>query len=277
MISNRQKYFQLTKLNSKYLPKNVIYDLLCLVNNFRDFNELLFHFDDEIHNENQLDEYIKNILLGKPYQYVINKCVFNELELYVDESVLIPRQETAELFLRSIEEIKTLSNRQNLTILDVCCGSGCLGLSYKNTFKNADVYLSDISSKALNVAKKNADKLSLDIHFFEGDLLKPFIENNIKADVIVSNPPYIRNESTVDEQTLKYEPHLALFMNPPTKCYEEIFIQSKEVLKDDGMLFFEIGEDLEEELTPLVLKYFSNKIGKFLKDIYGKTRFLFIK
>lgn len=276
MTSIRQKYFEITKLDNKYLPKNVIYDLLCLTNNFSSTNELILHFDDQINNEELLDKYIRDICDVVPYQYVVNKSVFNGHTFYVDENVLIPRPETEELVIKTIEKINSLYNGQNPKIFDVCCGSGCIGISLKKALSNAEVYLSDISKEALEVTKRNAKELDADVTILEGDLLQPLIDRNIKVDVIISNPPYIKDKTTVDPQTLKHEPHLALFMNPPTNCYEKIFVQSQKVLNENGVLFFEIGEDMEESLTPLVFKYFPLKKGKFLKDIYNKTRFLII-
>ena len=280
MISNRQKYFELIKLNNKFLPKNVIYDLLIRVNNFCDANELILKFDDSLKNEETLNNYIKNIISGIPYQYVIHESKFCDLTLYVDNSVLIPRQETEELAILAKETIlKIFQGKNDIKIADVCTGSGCIGIALYNFLKdlfNIEMYLSDISKDALNVTYKNVKKYDFDINLLEGNLLEPIIEKTIELDVIISNPPYIPSKDTVSEETLKHEPHLALFASPSYKFYEEIFIQSKKCLSENGILLFEIGEDMEEDLRKLTDKYFPNKRVSFHKDLYTKTRFLFI-
>ena len=276
MPTNREKYFELIKKESKYLPKTVIEELLLGVNDFNSLQELYFHFDDEVKSLDILDGYIIDILRGKPYQYVLSRSYFLGRMFYVDNNVLIPRQETEDLTLRTIKEIKAKYGNKNIKIADVCTGSGCIAISLKKELENADIFASDISSRACEVAKKNSGLLEANIEVLQGNLLDPIIEKGIKLDVIISNPPYILDESTVAEETLKYEPHLALFASPNTKFYEEIFIVSSKCLKEDGMLFFEIGEDMEDSLNKLVSEYFPNKEIKFLKDIYNKTRFLFI-
>ena len=276
MASIRQKYFEIAKLQSEYLPKNVIYELLILTNEFSFQNELFLHFDDECKNEELLGRYIKDILEGVPFQYVVSKSHFCGLDFYVDKNVLIPRPETEELVLLATKTIKDKFKNNDLNIIDVCTGSGCIAISLKKYFGEASVFASDISEGAISVAKQNSEKLNLNIEVLQGNLMEPVLNKGIKFDVIISNPPYIPSKETVSEQTLKYEPHLALFAFPSTKYYEEIFIQSQNVIHNDTCFFFEIGEDMEEYLAPLVEKYFPNKEYKFIKDMYNKTRFLFI-
>ena len=149
MISNREKYFELVKLNNEYLPKNVIYDLLVLVNGFSHVNELILNFDKDLINEELLNNYVKDIISGKPYQYVINESIFCGLKLYVDENVLIPRPETEELSILAKEKIlQIFKNKNSLKIADVCTGSGCIGLALFDGLKDKfelNTYLTDIS------------------------------------------------------------------------------------------------------------------------------------
>ena len=276
MATIRQKYFEIAKLQSEYLPKNVISELLILTNEFSFQNELFLHFDDECKNEDLLDSYIKDILKGIPFQYVVSKSHFCGLDFYVDKNVLIPRPETEELVLLAVKTIKDKFKNSSLNIVDVCTGSGCIGISFKKFFEDSNVYCCDISENALSVTKKNSEDLHLNIQVLQGNLLEPLLNKGLKFDVIISNPPYIPSKDTVSEQTLKYEPHLALFAFPSTKFYEEIFEQSQNIIHENTCFFFEIGEDMEEVLTPIVEKYFPNKQYKFIKDMYNKTRFLFI-
>lgn len=276
MSSIREKYFEIKNLNNKYLPENIILDLLMLVNNIPSNASLILSFDNECKNVDKLNELVDRIAKGYPYQYAINKAIFNNLELYVDENVLIPRNETMELVNIVNDLIKEKYEDKQINIFDVCAGSGCIGLSLKHLNRNSNVYLSDISKEALNVCGINKDRLNLDVILLLGDMLEPFISNHLKADVIVSNPPYIPSIDTVDPQTLKYEPHLALFASPSTYFYEQIFKQYQSVTNDKFLLAFEIGEDMEEVLTNLCNQYFRNDNFYFLKDMYNKIRFLII-
>ena len=108
-------------------------------------------------------------------------------------------------------------------------------------------------------------------------MLKPFIEKGIKLDVIVCNPPYLKDINTIDERTLKQEPHLALLADPDTKFYESLLLDANKVLNDKYIIAFEIGENMKESLETLVKKYCPNDEFYFQEDMYGKTRFLFIK
>lgn len=276
MPSIREKYFELRKLNNKYLPENIILDLLMLVNNITSNASLILSFDDECKNVKKLDELVGKITQGYPYQYATNKSIFNSLNFYVNEDVLIPRNETEQLVKIVEQLIKEKYNDKHITLFDVCCGSGCIGLSLKNDIKKADVYLSDISKAALDVCGINAKNLNLSVVTFLGDIIEPFILNNLKADVLVSNPPYISSKDTVEPQTLKYEPHLALFASPSTYFYEEIFKKYEQIMNKEFIMAFEIGEDMEDVLTELVNKYFPLDKYEFIKDIYDKVRFLII-
>ena len=139
------------------------------------------------------------------------------------------------------------------------------------------MYLTDISKEALGVASKNSLLLKQDVHLFEGDMLVPLIQNNVRCDVIVCNPPYISDSSTIDKKTWEQEPHLALLASPNTFFYEKLLKEYTKIVNDRYLIAFEIGEDMEESLTKLINKYCPNDEYFFEKDIYGKTRFLFIK
>ena len=276
MSSIRNKYFELKKNNNKYINENAIKQILMSVNNIDTDFALLSRFDEECINEELIDKYVEELKNGKPLQYILNKAYFLNEEFYVNSNVLIPRNETEELTKLTINKIKEIYNRQNVQIFDVCCGSGCIGISLKKAFLDSNVYLSDISPLALEVAIKNKDKLSVDVTLLEGDMLSPFIAKDLEADVIVCNPPYIPSIDTVEESTLRHEPHLALFASPSTYFYEQLFKDAPKVLNKLGLICLEIGEDMEESLTLLVNKYFSKAVYNFYKDIYDKTRFLII-
>ena len=142
----------------------------------------------------------------------------------------------------------------SIYVADVCAGSGAIGLSLNRLLPNNRYYLSDMSKEAIRVSKKNSKNAS-NIVLLEGDMLEPFIERNIKLDVIVCNPPYIGSPDSIDKRTLEQEPHLALLASPNTKYYESLLKNANKVLKDKHLIAFEIGEDMKESLKKLVKEY----------------------
>ena len=272
MPSNREAYFEALKLD---IPKPIIDFALQEVNGFSNL-ELTKNFDEEIKDYPFFKNAIKRYIDGEMIEYIFNKAYFLSTPFYVDKDVLIPRQETEQLVLRTVEIIKEMYSDKTIKIADVCTGSGCIGISIAKELPNNSYFLTDTSKEALRVAKKNTDLCpSVNIKCFQGDMLDPL--KGTKLDVIVCNPPYIADINGIDEKTWKQEPHLALLAEPATLYYEKVLSECSLVLNSKYLITFEIGEDMKEELTKLVEKYCPKAIYFFENDIYGKTRFLFIK
>ena len=272
MPSNREAYFEALNLD---IPKSIIEFALKEVNDFSSL-ELTKNFDEEIKDypffKNTIDRYVD----GEMIEYIFNKSYFLSTPFFVNKNVLIPRQETEQLVLRTIEIIKEMFGDNVINIADVCTGSGCIGISIAKALPNNHYFLTDISKEALRVAKNNTSLCpESNIKCLQGDMLNPLKET--KLDVIVCNPPYISNISDIDEKTWKQEPHLALLASPSTLYYERVIKESSSIMNPKYLLAFEIGEDMEDSLTQLIEKYCSKATYFFEKDIYGKTRFLFIK
>ena len=277
-MTYREKYFELQKIKNKYLNLTSIKSLLMDDGGYKDFYELIRHFDEQIKDENKLKSNIEKLTSGVPLQYVLGYAYFINSNYVVNEDVLIPRQETEQLAVGALTKIVKLFGKDpKITIVDIGTGSGILGIYLKEYFAKSRVICTDISEKSLIISKKNAELHHVDIDFRLGDMLEP-IKSEKNIDVIISNPPYILDESTVDPQTLKYEPHLALFANPVTKFYEDILTSiDMQLLNDKKFLIaFEIGEDMEEALTNILETKYQGIMYRFDKDIYGKTRFLYI-
>ena len=272
MPSNREAYFSALK---KGVEKDIVNFALQEINGFN-YSELSKHLDDEIKDIDKFNTAIDRYLAGEMIEYIFNKSYFLGMPLYVNKNVLIPRQETEQLVIRTKELIKEMFANKQITIADVCTGSGVIGLALKKDIENATIYLTDISKEALRVARKNTDVLNIKANLFEGDMLVPLIENNVRCDVIVCNPPYIADTSTIDKKTWEQEPHLALLANPDTLFYEKVLKDYKKITNDKCILAFEIGEDMEESLTELIKQYCPSTKYFFEKDLYNKTRFLFI-
>lgn len=273
MPSNREAYFLAI---NRGVSKSIVDFALQEIDGYA-YSELTQHLDDVIKDYDKFMDAIERYLNGEMIEYIFNKSYFLSIPFFVDKNVLIPRQETEQLVLKTKELINEMYGSSNIIVADVCTGSGVIGLTLKKQLNNATVYLSDISNEALIVARKNKDLLGLSANILQGDMLTPFVESNIKCDVIVCNPPYIQDASTIDKKTWEQEPHLALLANPDTLFYEKVLSEYKQIVNSKYLLAFEIGEDMEESLITLVLKYCPDALYSFEKDIYGKTRFLFIK
>ena len=276
-MTYRELYFKLEKQKTKYLNTTAIKTILQDYGGFSDFFNLIRHFDDEIKDIKKIEDNIARVNNGEPLQYVLGYAFFVNSNYVVNEDVLIPRQETEELAVGTLKTIIKMFGREpKIKIVDIGTGSGVLGIYLKEYFPNSTVICTDISENSLKIAKINAKNHHVDIDFRQGDMIEP-IKDESEVSVVVSNPPYIGDESTVDPQTLKYEPHLALFASPKTKYYEIIMsLIDSTVLSDKHLLAFEIGEDMEDELTHIIETKYKGIMYKFEKDIYGKTRFLYI-
>jgi len=225
--------------------------------------------------ENALTE-LKN---QKPIQYIIGTTEFYGLTFLVNENTLIPRPETEELVEWIVVESRK-SKVERLKILDIGTGSGCIAISLAKNLPNAEVFAMDVSEKALVTAKKNAEINTVSVNFICADILKLLtfdFQPSTKFDIIVSNPPYVRNleKSEIKPNVLEYEPHLALFVEDTDALlfYRKIAQQAKQNLSENGMLFFEINQYLGKETVELLEDLgFNNVLLK--KDIYGNDRMI---
>ncbi len=214
---------------------------------------------------------------SEPIQYIIGDTEFCGLPFKVNQYTLIPRPETEELvdFIISDQMLIT-HNSPLITILDVGTGSGCIAISLAKNISKANISALDISEEALKMAKENALINKVKVNFFQADILK------IKTlpqryDVIVSNPPYVREleKSLMQQNVLKYEPESALFVSDedPLLFYRVISLLAKDYLKPSGKLFFEINEYLADDMFSL-LKTEGFQNIELKKDIFGKSRML---
>ncbi len=220
-----------------------------------------------------INDAIKRLEAGEPVQYIVGNVDFYGYELDVNKNVLIPRRETEELVEEVIKRSKTFNNP---VIIDVGTGSGAIAISLSKELK-IHVYASDISDKAIEVAKTNVDKTKANVTLLNGDMLKPYIENDIKVDILVSNPPYIKENEEIEDIVKDNEPHLALYAkNNGLEFYESILKDAKEVLNDKYLIAFEIGETQGEDIKALAPKYLGNVNVEIKRDLSDKNRFVFV-
>jgi release factor glutamine methyltransferase len=230
-----------------------------------------------ISDEEELKEITSELKTGKPYQQILGHTEFYGKKFFVDENVLIPRPETEELVELAKIEIQNLKSKiQNLKLLDIGTGSGIIPITLKKHFKNAEISAMDISEKALEIAKKNADFHKKEINFIQADFLNT--ELTEKYDIIISNPPYIGiDENPEIEDSVKgFEPNIALF-SPTSDAlifYKKIAKDGEKHLNENGMIFLEINQKLGKETLELFSNYSESRL---IKDLSGNDRFVFAK
>lgn len=221
----------------------------------------------------KLEDGIKRLNKGEPVQYIVGNVDFYGYKINVNKNVLIPRFETEELVFKTINLIKKNLN-ENIKVLDIGTGSGCISIALKKEIPGLDITAVDISEDALVVAKNNALENNCEINFIKSDLF-----NNIddKYDLIISNPPYISYDEQIMDIVKKNEPHLALYAkNNGLYFYEEIIKNSSNYLNDKNIIAFEIGYLQANEIKKMAHKYYPNANIIIEKDIQEKDRFVFI-
>jgi len=222
-------------------------------------------------SEDTLLQKMKMIINDYPIDYIINKKNFYGNDFYVDESVLIPRPETEELVDWLINDHLNIDKKKR--VIDLCTGSGCIGISIDINNNYLDVTISDISNYALKVCEINKKKLNSKVKITELDLNLISRENK-KYDIIISNPPYLPpSESDLLDKNVKYEPDIALYTpkDNPMHFYEKIFEFASLNLSNNGIIYLEINPNYTKEFNQLLTNYSVNHVN-FKDDFRGKKR-----
>lgn len=263
----KEKNIEFPKLKSRLLmeyllDKNSQY---IIVNDMKELNE---------EDEKKYFEYINKLVEGYPIEYITNKKEFMKMNFYVNENVLIPRQDTEIL----VEEVIEIAKRINAKkILDLCTGSGAIAISLAKYLPETDIYAIDISSEALEVAQKNANINNVKVNFINSDIFENLKEKEF--DIIVSNPPYIKTEVCESlNKEVKKEPLIALDGgNDGLYFYKKIIEQCDKYLKKDGFLCFEIGYDQKDEVVNIINEKLNFKDTYSKKDLYNNDRIVVTK
>ncbi len=229
---------------------------------------------------NILHECVERISCGEPVQYVIGKCDFMGLELEVAPGVLIPRPETEELVRLVVEKV---SEMEGLRILDIGTGSGCIALALKHEIPDSDVEAWDISDSALEIAKRNAVRLGIDVVFAKHDILHLAEEQEFKYqpyDIIVSNPPYVCDSERdgMERQVVEHEPSIALFVpdSDPLRFYNTIADFADMSLREGGSIYFEINRDYGNDVVELLKRKGYDDVS-LLTDQFGNNRMVYAR
>jgi release factor glutamine methyltransferase len=215
---------------------------------------------------NRTRSWLKRRAKGEPLAYIVGSVQFFGCQIQVTPQVLIPRQETeilVDLVAKKLKECSKECSLEGKVLWDICCGSGCLGISLKKTFPDLKIVLSDLSHSALAVAKQNAHSNQQDVEFLQGDLLNPF--EGRKADFIICNPPYVAEGEVeqLDREVRQFEPHLALIGGVTgVEFYERLANDLPHYLFPRAKVWLEIGHDQ------------GNTIQKLFKGSYWKNSFV---
>ena len=276
------KYKQFIKINKEKALENNKEEaaVILLLQKILDVNssKLFMMLEDEISEAKQKEFdliFDKYLYENKPIQYLIGTSNFYGYDFIVNENVLIPRFETEELVDNILFRYDKYFKNQEVDVCDLATGSGCIAITLAKEEKNMHVIATDISFEALEVARKNNEKLGTNVEFLQGDMLKPL--EGKKFDIFVSNPPYIPEEEEVMDLVKDNEPNIALFGGSDgMKFYRIILSGVKPLLKDKAIIAFEHGYDKKEEMIKLANTYFPNSKVEVLKDLENKDRMTFI-
>ncbi|WP_004470800.1 peptide chain release factor N(5)-glutamine methyltransferase [Leptospira santarosai] len=273
LLKKSEEFLKKKEIPSARLDAEILLaDLLNLqrVKLYVNFERLLTETEKSAYRERIVDR-SKN----KPTAYITGRKAFYNSVFSVNEKVLIPRPETEELVEKVLLDFKGNNREQN--VLDLCTGSGCIGISLKSERKDWNVTLSDISKDALEIAEKNAAQIvgeGNNIQFLESDLFAS-IPKESKFDLIVANPPYIpvSDKTQMMRDVIDYEPHLALFLEDPKELLFKLIEDARSYLNEDGKFYMETHPSLawtfaSESITN------GWKAGKVEKDLSGKDRFV---
>ena len=227
-----------------------------------------------IHPEANLEEAIKRLENGEPVQYIVGDVDFYGNIIKVNKNVLIPRRETEELVEKTMEYLKKLFPNQEIDMLDIGTGSGCIPITLKKHFPNNNISAVDISQEALEVAKENAKSNNVEINFIHSNIFE-----NVTGlyQCIISNPPYIKEDEEIMDIVKNNEPHLALYApNNGLYFYEEIIKNANKYLDKKFIIAFEIGETQGQDILTIAGNYFPNAKLILEKDLQHLDRFVFI-
>lgn len=240
-------------------------------------SELYLHMSDKVSDyiiskfETEFKSYLYD---NKPIQYIVGYQTFYGYDFNVDDRVLIPRFETEELVENILALYDEYFNGTKVNVCDIGTGSGAIGITLALEEKNMNVFATDISNDALEVAKSNNDKFNANVTFLQGDMVKPLY--GMKFDIIVSNPPYIPDSEFVEELVKENEPNIALFGgNDGLKFYRIIIEDAVKIAKEKFIIGFEHGYNKNNEIESLILKQFPNAKVIHKKDMQGKDRMTF--
>lgn len=267
------------ELEKKGISEQTAFLYLLEISN-KEAHNLYMEFEEKIPSDlyKEFQNGVNRLKNQEPLAHILGYEWFYGYQFQVNEDVLIPRPETEELLANILVAYdERFADKEDVVAIDIGTGSGAIAISLKKEEPKIQVIASDISEKAILVAKENAIKNDADVTFLVGDMVEPFIDAGIKVDILISNPPYIPKEESLEESVKGFEPHIALFGGEDgLKFYRTIFERAPLVLNKGAIMAFEIGYNLKVALSKEALSYFPDAKIEVLTDINNKDRMLFI-
>lgn len=239
------------------------------------FTKLMIYGEDIMPEEDyeKFTSVIERVCHNEPYQYVLGEAYFYDAYFTVTPDTLIPRNETEEL----VEFVLQNESDLGLTVVDIGTGTGAIGLTLAARWKSNKVIVTDLSAGALCTARKNGERLGVSAGYLEGSLFTPLVDKEIKADIIISNPPYISEDEKhlMTPSVLEYEPGTALFADDNGLALYKTMIRTlPDVLKPGGRVYFEIGFSQGDALKEYIDSVWPGTFVQVVKDINQQDRIL---
>ena len=278
LIKNGKITLKKNNVEGAEIKANILLQYILKINKI----EILINKDLEVSKTNieKFNIYITEVSKGMPVQYLTNKQEFMKLNFYVDKNVLIPQPDTEILVEEALMKVQEIENQQKEThsksesikILDLCTGTGAIGISLYKYGKNVEIYASDISKKAIEIAKRNAIANNANIEFILSDMFEQI--SMCDFDIIVSNPPYIKTDVIKKlSKEVQNEPHIALDGgNDGLNFYKIICSEAYKYVKNGGYIMVEIGYDQKDEVMELFNKTRHYKEIQSIQDLGGNNR-----
>lgn len=239
------------------------------------FAQLMIRGEDMMPKEDykKFTSVIERVCRNEPYQYVLGEAYFYDAYFKVTPDTLIPRNETEEL----VEFVLKNESDTGLTAVDIGTGSGAIGLTLARHWQLNKLIVTDLSAAALSVARENGKRLGVNAEYLEGSLFAPLVDKEIKADIIISNPPYISGDEKhlMTPSVLEYEPETALFADDNGLALYKTMIRTlPDVLKPGGRIYFEIGFNQADALVEYIGSVWPGTFVQVVKDINQQDRIL---
>lgn len=214
---------------------------------------------------------------GKPVQHILGYSYFYGYKMTVNENVLIPRPETEELVGYVLATYDDVFDGKKVDVVDVGTGSAAIAIALAKEEPNMKLSATDISEAALEVAALNAKNNDASVDFFQGDMLQPLIDRNMKFDILVSNPPYIPDDEYVEDIVKNNEPHVALFGGTDGMMFYDVILKNaNKILNKPNFIAFEHSFSKKAEMHELIKKYYPESEYETIKDLSGKDRITII-